>query len=83
MVGSYAAGQAGVFGVAAVDEAVVRRAAALNWTDFEDAVVAAAAEAAGCDAVVSRDPAGFAKSPVPVLTPKAALALLEADPGAS
>jgi predicted nucleic acid-binding protein len=72
----------GVFHVAAVDEAVIRRAAALHWTDFEDAVVASAAEAMSCDALVSRDPAGFAGSTVQVLTPKAALALLQAEPAA-
>lgn len=72
-----------VFHVAGVDETVIHRAAALNWTDFEDAVVAAAAEVAGCEAVVSRDPAGFSRSPVPVLTPKAALALLQSEPKAS
>jgi len=69
-----------VFQVAAVDEVVIRRAASLNWTDFEDAVVAAAAEAARCEAIVSRNPAHFAKSPVPVLAPKAALGLLKSAP---
>jgi predicted nucleic acid-binding protein len=70
----------GVFQVAAVDEAVIRRAASLNWTDFEDAVVAAAADAAGCDALVTRNPSHFPKAPVTVLEPKAALALIRSDP---
>lgn len=48
----------GVFGVAAVDDNVVRRALALAWPDFEDAVCAAAAEASACDAPVTRDPDG-------------------------
>lgn len=65
-----------VFGVAAEDEAVVRRAAGLGMTDFEDAVGAAAAEAAGCDAIVTRDETGFAASPVPTIDPALALALL-------
>jgi len=65
-----------VFQVAAVDEAVIRRAASLDWTDFEDAVVAAAAEAASCEAIVTRNPAHFVKSPVTVLSPRAAVALL-------
>jgi hypothetical protein len=43
------AGVIGVFGVAAVDESVIRRAVALEWPDLEDAVCAAAAEASGCD----------------------------------
>ena len=34
-----------VFGVAAVDDTVIRRALVLGWPDFEDAVCAAAAEA--------------------------------------
>lgn len=65
-----------VFRVAGEDEIVVRRAAALDLPDFEDAVTAAAAEAAGCEAIVSRDPRGFAGSPVPALDPSLALALL-------
>jgi predicted nucleic acid-binding protein len=68
-----------VFGVATVDEAVVRRAAALALPDFEDAVGAAAAEAAGCEAVVTRDAAGFAKTPVPGIDPPLALALLAGE----
>lgn len=65
-----------VFTVAAVDESIVRRAAGLGMADFEDAVGAAAAEAAGCDAIVTRDAAGFAASPVPAIDPALALALL-------
>lgn len=65
-----------VFGVAAEDEPVVRRAAGLAMPDFEDAAGAAAAEAAGCDAIVTRDATGFAASPVPALDPSLALALL-------
>jgi predicted nucleic acid-binding protein len=49
----------GVFAVAPVDDHVVRRALALAWPDFEDAVCAAAAEASGCDALVTRDPDGY------------------------
>ena len=65
------------FGVAPADEAVLRRALSLGWTDFEDAVCAAAAEAAGCDVIVTRDPAGFRGSPVPVVDAATALSLLE------
>jgi len=70
-----------VFGVAPVDAAVVRRALSLGWTDFEDAVCAAAAEAAGCDLIVTRDPRGFRGSPVPVLDTTTALSLLEERQG--
>ncbi len=65
------------FGVAAVDRGVIGRALALAWPDFEDAVCAAAAEAAGCDAIVTGDPKGFSGCSLPVLSPEAALALLE------
>jgi predicted nucleic acid-binding protein len=62
-----------VFGVAAVDEAVIRRALVLAWPDFEDAVCAAAAEARGCEAIVTRDPDGYPNSPIPIIDPAAAL----------
>ena len=66
----------GVFAVAPVDDNVVRRALALAWPDFEDAVCAAAAEAGGCDALVTRDPDGYPDAPVPVIDPAAALSWL-------
>ncbi len=62
--------------VATVDRAVLWRAATLDWSDFEDAVCAMSADAAGCDAIVTRNVGDFAQEPVPVLTPEAALALL-------
>lgn len=70
-----------VFRVAPVDEAVILRALTLPWRDFEHAVGAAAAEAAGCEAIVSRDPSGFPHPPVPVMDPAAALALLQREGG--
>ena len=70
-----------VFGVAPVDEAVLRRALSLGWSDFQDAVCAAAAEGAGCDLIVTRDPRDFRGSPVPVVDPVTALSLLEGGPG--
>ena len=63
-----------VFGVAAVDGGVVKAALALDWPDYEDAVTAAAAMAAGCDAIVTRDPRGFKRAGVPVLDPASTLA---------
>ncbi len=62
-----------VFAVAQVDDNVVRRALALAWPDFEDAVCAAAAEASGCDALVTRDPDGYPDAPFPVIDPATAL----------
>lgn len=73
-------GVVGIFSVAAVDQAAIQRALALDWVDFEDAVCAAAAEAAGCDAIVTDDPKGFPDSALPVLSPEAAVALLEESP---
>ncbi len=68
-----------VFDVAPVNEDVVQRALALAWSDFEDAVCAAAAEASGCDALVTRDPDGYPNAPLPVIDPAAALSWLTAE----
>lgn len=64
-----------VLDVAAVDTQVIRRALQFGWADFEDAVTAAAAESADCEAIVSRDPKGFPRSPIRVLSPEAAAPL--------
>lgn len=66
-----------VFGVAPVDEPVLREALELPSADFEDAVTAAAARQAKCDLIVTRDPKGFRGSPIRSLTPEAAAHLLE------
>jgi predicted nucleic acid-binding protein len=66
-----------VFGVAAVDGAVVQEALQLPFPDFEDAVTAAAARLAGCECIVTRDPKGFRGSPVRSLTPEAVTPLLD------
>ncbi len=70
-----------VFSVATVDQAVVQRALALAWPDFEDAVCAATAEAERCDLIVTRDPSGFIGSQVPALDPATALAFLDREGG--
>jgi predicted nucleic acid-binding protein len=66
----------GVFGVAAVDGAVIQEALQLPFSDFEDAVTAAAARSAGCDCIVTRDPRGFRGSPIRCLAPDAVIPLL-------
>ena len=66
-----------VFGVATVDGAVVQEALQLPFSDFEDAVSAAAARLAGCEYIVTRDPKGFRGSPVRSLTPEALIPLLD------
>ncbi len=58
------------FAVAPVGRAELLRARAFGWADFEDAVVAAAAESAGCEAIVTRNVRDFAGSPVPAVTPE-------------
>lgn len=62
--------------VAPVDGPVLRRALALGWPDFEAAVCAAAAEAAGFDLVVTRDQSGFLDAPLLVVDPATALSML-------
>ncbi len=68
-----------VFTVAAVDDPVIRSALRLGWADFEDAVTAAAAASAGCDALVTRNTRDFKGSPVPVIDAATALALVLSD----
>ena len=69
----------GIFQVVPVDEPVLRQALALPFGDFEDAVCAACATVARCDALVTRDVSGFRRSPVAVPTPAAAAAVIESS----
>lgn len=46
------------------------RSMALDFVDLEDAMQAAAAEAVQADYLITRDAAGFANSPVPVVSPE-------------
>lgn len=70
---------ASLFEIAAVDEPVIHRALAIDLGDFEDAVVCAAAERSGCDAIVTRNLRHFRKSPLPAIDPTTALAWIAAD----
>jgi predicted nucleic acid-binding protein len=65
-----------LFDVAPVDGAVLQRALRVSGPDFEDSVTAAAAHASVCHLIVTRDPKGFRRSPVPVMNPAEALPLL-------
>jgi predicted nucleic acid-binding protein len=58
------------FDIATVGREELLRARALDWKNFEDAVVAAAAEARACDAIITRNVRDFRHSTVPVLTPE-------------
>jgi predicted nucleic acid-binding protein len=65
-----------IFGIAPVNEKVLADALLSDSPDYEDAVTAAAAFHAGCNFVVTRDPTGFRGSPVKVIAPDAANALM-------
>mgnify|MGYP006276651663 FL=1 len=67
------------FQIATVGEKALRRANVLAWPDFEDAVVAAAAEFAGCTCIVTRNVKGFEKDPLPAYTPEEYLAFGNLD----
>ncbi len=66
-----------VFRVAALDSAVLDEALHSPYSDFEDAITAAAARLAGCDFIVTRDPKRFRASPIRAFTPEAVLPLLQ------
>jgi len=68
-----------VFSIAGVDGAVIEEALQLPCSDFEDAVVAAAARRARCDYIVTRDPRGFRGSPIRPVTPEMAIPLCMAE----
>ena len=55
--------------VASAGDAEARRARALGFADFEDAMQAAAAEACRADWLLTRDLAGFKNSPAPAINP--------------
>jgi hypothetical protein len=65
----------------ALDRAILDAAHALPMADFEDAVQAAAAAAAGLDALVTRNTKDYAGAPLPILTPAEALARLASAEG--
>lgn len=66
----------GLFQIAPVNGPVLSEAVKLAFSDFEDAVICQSAIAAGADGIVTRDPKGFRKSPIPVYTPADALTLI-------
>lgn len=65
-----------VFSVAAVNQAVIYQALAMNWPDLEDAVQAYAAAQARAHYIITRNAADFRVSPVPVVGPSEFLALM-------
>ena len=65
------------FALAPAGRSVFLRARALALPDFEDAIVAAAAEAARCDVILTRNLPDFAGSPGPAIAPEE---FLSSDP---
>ena len=55
----------------------LQRAQSLAWPDYEDAVVAATAEMANCDYIITRNVRDFTQSPVSAVTPDEFLATRE------
>ncbi len=62
--------------VAPADSAALRYALSLPMADFEDALQVAAARACGARHIVTRNVKDFARSPIPAVTPRDALARL-------
>jgi predicted nucleic acid-binding protein len=56
--------------IARLDNTEVKRALTFPMPDFEDALVAAAAESAGATHIVTRNTADFRRSPVKAVTPE-------------
>ena len=68
-----------IFDVAAVDRDVLLDALALDFADYEDAVLHEAARASEAVAIVTRNIPDFGKATVPVLTPQELLAAVVAS----
>lgn len=64
-------------------EANLQHAARLKWKDYEDCLIALAAEDACADYLITRDKNGFARSMTPVLSPAEWLELHEGQTGIS
>ncbi len=67
-----------LFEVAPVDRGVLGSALAVDFADYEDAVLHEAARAAGATVIVTRDRSGFAKAAIPTLDPPELLAAVAA-----
>ncbi len=69
--------------VAPVNRPVLESAFQLEFADFEDAVLHEAARQVGAEAVVTRDPRGFKKATLSVLTPDECLGILTQEESAT
>ena len=70
----------GLFEVASVTRAVLTDALDLEFPDYEDAVLHEAARHVGAEAIVTRDPKGFAKARLKVYAPEELLRFMQAAP---
>ena len=64
--------------VASVTRSVLEDALRANFSDFEDAVLFAAAKNSEVDVIITRDPKGFERADIPVLSPEELVAVLVA-----
>lgn len=71
-----------LFDVAPVNRAVLDEALDARFSDYEDAVLHAAARHAGADGIVTRDREGFSAARMPVYSPSEVLAALRTAAGA-
>ena len=69
-----------LFSILTVDQATAEAAFALPGSDFEDNLQIACAVQAGLDLIITRDPRGFAASPIPAVAPADLLALIARTP---
>ena len=67
-----------LFEVAPVNRLVLESAEELGFSDFEDAVLHEAGRHVGVQAIITRDPKGFAKAQLPVYAPDLALKIINA-----
>ena len=58
------------FRIAPLGHREIMRARALDWNDFEDAVLAAAAESMGCSVIVTRNVKDFREGSIPAMLPE-------------
>ena len=65
-----------IFEIAPVNRSVLTDALTVDFSDFEDAVIYAAALFVGADALVTRDGKGFQTAQIPILNPNELAALL-------
>ncbi len=66
-----------LFEIASVNRTVIEEALISKFADFEDAVIYQAANHAGAEGIVTRDPKGFKQSKLPVYSPIELLKILQ------